>query len=388
KRKKFTFYDGPPFATGLPHYGHIVASTIKDIIPRYMTQNGFYVERRFGWDTHGLPIEFEIEKKLGIKTKNDVLKYGIGNYNEECRSIVLKFREEWRDTIRRLGRWVDFDNDYKTMDKSFMESVWWVFSELYNKKLIYRGVKVMPYSNGCTTPLSNFEATSNYKTVSDPSVVIKFKTDGGKFDNNILLVWTTTPWTLPSNLAICVNPKLKYYCLISHRDDCSYIIAKDCLTNYFKNKEEYTIKYELDGIELVGQTYNPLFNYFEGRYPNSFEIVSDSYVEATSGTGLVHIAPAFGKDDYRVCLEKNIISKDVSPPCPLNENGYFTEVVSDFKNMYIKDADKDIISYLKNNDNIFTSRKENHEYPFCWRSNTPLIYKTTPSWFVNVESIR
>ena len=197
---KFKFYDGPPFATGLPHYGHIVASTLKDIIPRYKAQNGYYVERVFGWDTHGLPIEYEIEKKLGIKTKQQVIDFGIANYNEECRKIVLKFRDEWRTTIERLGRWVDFDNDYKTMDTSFMQSVWWVFGELYKKNLIYRGVKVMPYSNGCTTPLSQSEASDNYKNVPDPSLTIQIKIDIPKLEDTYLLVWTTTPWTLVSNL--------------------------------------------------------------------------------------------------------------------------------------------------------------------------------------------
>ena len=198
KLKKFTFYDGPPFATGLPHYGHIVASTIKDIIPRYKTQTGHYVPRVFGWDTHGLPIEFEIEKDLGIKTKQEVLDMGIANYNEECRKIVMRYSNEWKKTIDRLGRWVDFENGYKTMDLPFMESVWWVFKQLFEKGMVYHGVKVMPYSTACNTPLSNFESKSNYQNVSDPSITVKFRLIDDTSDvNRYLLVWTTTPWTLP-----------------------------------------------------------------------------------------------------------------------------------------------------------------------------------------------
>ena len=381
---KFKFYDGPPFATGLPHYGHIVASTLKDIIPRYKAQNGYYVERVFGWDTHGLPIEYEIEKKLGIKTKQQVIDFGIANYNEECRKIVLKFRDEWRTTIERLGRWVDFDNDYKTMDTSFMQSVWWVFGELYKKNLIYRGVKVMPYSNGCTTPLSQSEASDNYKNVPDPSLTIQIKIDIPKLTDTYLLVWTTTPWTLVSNLALCVNPKLDY-CQIEFQEK-KYLIAKECISRNFK-VEEVKVLQKFNGKELLGIEYQPLYPYFEEKY-QGFRILNDTYVESGSGTGIVHIAPAFGKDDYRVCMENNIISKDNIPPCPLDPNGYFTDDVVDFKGKYIKDADKIIIKDLKSRGMVFSHKSENHEYPFCWRSNTPLIYKAVPSWFVRVEEFK
>jgi len=386
---KFKFYDGPPFATGLPHYGHIVASTIKDIIPRYKTQNGFYVERRFGWDTHGLPIEFEIDKALDIKTPQQVKEYGIDNYNNECRKIVLKYREEWRKTITRLGRWVDFDNDYKTMDKSFMESVWWVFSELYKKGLVYKGVKVMPYSTGCTTPLSNFEATSNYKNVSDPSLTIKFKVKNSLYPNTYILVWTTTPWTLVSNLAICVNPDLEYCFLHYKIDNTNYIIASECLETYFKTKTDFTITKMVKGSDIINMEYEPLFQYFYNDFKDTaFKIISDPYVESSSGTGLVHNAPAFGKDDYRVCSETGIITKDKLPPCPLDEMGNFTENISDYKNIYIKDADKLIIKDLKEKNLVFRNKQEMHEYPFCWRSNTPLINKTVSCWFIRVEEFK
>ena len=386
-KPKFIFYDGPPFATGLPHYGHIVASTLKDIIPRYKSQTGYHVERRFGWDTHGLPIEYEIEKMLGIKTKEQILELGIDKYNQHCRDIVLKYRSEWRQTIERLGRWVDFDNDYKTMDTSFMESVWWVFNQLYNKNLVYRGVKVMPYSTGCTTPLSNFEANSNYKTVSDPSVTVKFKITSELLPEYYLLVWTTTPWTLPSNLAVCLNPNLTYLAILSNRDNQYYIIASECLNNYFK--EGYTIINTYMGKELQGISYQPLFPYFEAQFKDTaFKIITDTYVASDSGTGLVHVAPAFGKDDYRVCQEQNIISKTTPPPCPLDANGRFTQSVTDYQGQYIKDADTNIMDDLQLRNLIFRIRKEKHEYPYCWRSETPLIYRTIPSWFINVESIK
>jgi len=389
-KPKYVFYDGPPFATGLPHYGHIVASTIKDIIGRYKTQTGYYVERVFGWDTHGLPIEFEIEKRLKIKTKEEILNFGIENYNNECRKIVLKFRDEWRETINRLGRWVDFDNDYKTMDISFMESVWWVFKELFNKDLVYRGVKVMPYSNSCTTPLSNFEATSNYKDTVDPSITVKFKIIDIDFPETYFLVWTTTPWTLPSNLAICVNPNFTYYIVESSRDKNNYVIAKDCLQNYFKKREDYKIVKSISGKDLKDKQYEPMFDYFYNKFKHvAFKIITDNYVESNNGTGLVHIAPAFGKDDFRISLENNIIDKvDKLPPCPLDDNGRFLDIITNFKGLYIKDADSLIIDNLIERGLIFTKRREKHSYPFCWRSNTPLINKTIPCWFIQVEKIK
>lgn len=384
---KFIFYDGPPFATGLPHYGHIVASTLKDIIPRYKSQNGYHVERVFGWDTHGLPIEYEIEKLLGIKTKQEVLDYGIENYNEECRKIVLKFRSEWRETIERLGRWVDFDNDYKTMDTSFMESVWWVLSELFKKNLVYRGVKVMPYSNGCTTTLSHSEATSNYKNVSDPSLTIKIKVNlEDETTNTYLLVWTTTPWTLVSNLGLCVNPELEYNLILSKKENEYYVLAKECIPKYFK-VDSYQLIKSFSGKELLGIKYQPIYPYFEKEY-DAFRVLNDNYVKSNSGTGIVHIAPAFGDDDYRVCFENKIISKEKIPPCPLDANGHFINKIEQFEGIYIKDADKLILKDLKERKIIFKYNSENHEYPFCWRSNTPLIYKSVPSWFIKVEEFK
>lgn len=387
----YIFYDGPPFATGLPHYGHILASTIKDIIPRYKTQNGFYVERRWGTDCHGLPIEYEIEKILGIKTKQDVLKYGIDNYNEECRKIVFRYKKEWESTINRLGRWVDFQNDYKTLDNNFMESVWNVFSKLFKKNLVYKGCKIMPYSTGCNTPLSNFEANSNYQKILDSSLVVKFKIRNSFIISNkiseeesiYLLVWTTTPWTLPTNLALCINEKLEYN-LIKFKDEY-YILNTEAFSRYFK-AGEYQIITKIDNSVMRKIEYIPLFNYY--NYENSFKIYCDDYVSSSSGTGIVHLSPAFGEDDNRICKKYNIISSKILPPCPLDENGVFTSDIPDYKGIYIKDADKKIVSDLKEKGLVFKFSKEMHDYPFCWRSDTPLIYKSISCWFVEVTKLK
>nr|WCZ58604.1 isoleucyl-tRNA synthetase [Andalucia godoyi] len=395
-RKPYTFYDGPPFATGLPHYGHILAGTIKDIVTRYAHQTGHYVERRFGWDCHGLPIEFEIEQQLGIKTKDDVLKFGIENYNRECRSIVMRFSSEWRKTVTRMGRWIDFDNDYKTMNTPYMESVWWVFRQLFDKGLVYRGFKVMPYSVGCTTPLSNFEANMNYKDVSDPAVVVSFPVVGHA-QKAALVAWTTTPWTLPSNLALCVNPEMDY---VTVRDEATknvYIIMEARLTELFpppkKEKDaaatKYTILEKHKGSQLVGLRYEPLFNYFGARYGSrAFRVVADSYVTAESGTGIVHQAPTYGEDDFRVCLANGVVLAGEALPDPVNESGFFIEPATDFKGMFMKDADKAIQAHLKANGRLVSAGSIVHSYPFCWRSEAPLIYRAVPSFFVAVEKIK
>uniref|UniRef100_A0A665UDA6 Isoleucine--tRNA ligase, cytoplasmic n=1 Tax=Echeneis naucrates TaxID=173247 RepID=A0A665UDA6_ECHNA len=316
-RPRYTFYDGPPFATGLPHYGHILAGTIKDIVTRFAHQSGFHVDRRFGWDCHGLPVT----------------------------------------SVRRMGRWIDFKNDYKTLYPWFMETVWWVFKQLYDKGLVYRGVKVMPYSTACNTPLSNFESNQNYKDVQDPSVIVTFPLVD---DQNVALIaWTTTPWTLPSNLALCVNPELLYVKVKGKR---------------------------FPGKMLNGKKYKPLFNYFiKCGEKGAFQVVMDNYVKEEEGTGVVHQAPYFGADDYRVCTEYNIIQRDQAPICPVDASGCFTSEVTDFAGQYVKDADKNIIKWLKENGRLVNASSYKHNYPFCWRSDTPLIYKAVPSWFVRVE---
>jgi isoleucyl-tRNA synthetase len=347
---------------------------------------------------HGLPIEYEIEKELGIKTKQQILDYGIDKYNDKCRGIVMKYEREWKSTIETLGRWVDYDNNWKTMDPSYMESVWWVFAQLYQKNRIYQGFKVMPYSIGCHTPLSNFEAQSNYKDVSDYSLTVKFPLTeasvstlhqqglDAKITKLAILVWTTTPWTLPSNLAICVSPKLDYCVILSKGELSEYLLmAKDCVAKYFSDPQTYEVVTTFQSTQLEGLTYTPLYNYYEEKYPHAFVIISDPYVGGDKGTGCVHQAPAYGEDDYRTCLKFGLVKKGEQPPDALDDDGCFTAVAKDYQGIQIKTAEVQIVKDLKVRGLVFKSCKEVHSYPHCWRSDLPLIYRAVPSWFVRVE---
>jgi isoleucyl-tRNA synthetase len=359
-------------------------------VTRYAHQTGHYVERRFGWDCHGLPIEFEIEKELQIKTKEEVLKFGIKNYNAACRNIVMKYANEWEVIVTRLGRWIDFKNDYKTMNLSYMESVWWVFKQLFNKGLVYRGSRVMPYSTGCTTPLSNFESGQNYKDVNDPAVTVMFPLDE---DPNVkLIAWTTTPWTLPSNLSLCVNADMDYVKIKDKATGNIYVLMEARLEQLYtkKQKDKYEVLERFKGSALVGKTYQPLFDYFAHyKKDGAFRVVADPYVTAESGTGVVHQAPGFGDDDYRVCLANGIITQKSDIPCPIDANGRFTSQVKDYQGVYVKDADDLIIKDIKEKMGKLVKKETIvHSYPFCWRSETPLIYRTVPSWFVSVTSIK
>ncbi|XP_037070614.1 isoleucine--tRNA ligase, cytoplasmic-like [Pollicipes pollicipes] len=383
-RPRFSFYDGPPFATGLPHYGHILAGTIKDIVTRHAHQSGFHVERRFGWDCHGLPVEYEIDKTLGIRGPDDVAKMGIDRYNAECRKIVMRYSHEWETGVGRMGRWIDFRNDYKTLYPWFMESIWWVFKELYSKGLVYRGFKVMPFSTGCNTPLSNFESGQNYKDVVDPAVIVSFPLDDEP--DVSMVAWTTTPWTLPSNLALCVNPNITYVQVQEKESGKKYIMMEARLMSLFKSEEEYTVLKKMKGAELKGRAYKPLFPYFaKMKSSGAFRVLTDGYVTEESGTGVVHQAPFFGEDDYRVCLAAGVITKGMDMVCPVDASGKFTDQVSHFKGQYVKDADKPIMKHLKEAGRLVNASTCKHSYPFCWRSDTPLIYKAVPSWFVRVE---
>jgi len=378
----FSFYDGPPFATGLPHYGHILAATIKDVIPRYKTMKGFHVPRRFGWDCHGLPVENEIEKTKALSGAKAIEAFGIAQFNEECRSIVLRYTAEWKETVDRMGRWVSFDDTYRTMDPSFMESVWWVFGQLYGKSLIYEGFKVMPFSTRLGTPLSNFEANLNYKDVDDPSLTVAFAFEEDPAVK--LLVWTTTPWTLPSNLAILVKKELSYAKIKVVETGALYILAKGCVGKYFPDPEKFEIVEEFPGSALEGKSYIPLFPYFaERKKTGAFRIINEDSLSGEDGTGLVHTAPAFGEVDFFACLRESI-----DPVCPVDQNGRFTNEVPDFAGLYVKDADKEIIKRLKKEDKVFLHTQIRHRYPFCWRSDTPLIYKTVRTWFVAVEKFK
>lgn len=397
--EEYTFYDGPPFATGLPHYGHILAGTIKDVVTRYAAMTGKTVERRAGWDCHGLPVEYEIDQMLNITHRDQVLEMGIDKYNETCRSIVTRYTGEWESTVTRLGRWIDFENDYKTMDPSFMESVWWVFKELFQKNLVYQGFKVMPFSTTCGTPLSNFEAGLNYKDVNDPAIVVNFPL---LEDESVsLLAWTTTPWTLPSNIALCVHEKFEYVKLLDKASGNTYIIAKSRIAQLYPKMNSkkwkpkmaadlYEIKETFLGKELVGKKYKPLFDYFkeDDNAAEYWRVLSDNYVTDDAGTGIVHQAPAFGEDDYRVCMAHGVIQKGGDLPCPVDSNGMFTDEVPPVKGLHVKKADETLIALLKGDGRLVQKDTLHHSYPFCWRSDTPLIYKAVPSWFIRVEEIR
>ncbi len=381
KKRSFVFYDGPPFATGLPHHGHLLAGTIKDIIPRYWTMKGFYVERRFGWDCHGLPIEHEIDKKLGMSAEEAVKTLGVSGYNNECRSIVDRYVYEWKKTTQRMGRWVDFENDYKTMDTTFMESVWWAFKELWKKNLIYQGTRVVPFSTSLGTSLSNFEANLNYQEVQDPAVTALFKL---KDEETFAAVWTTTPWSFLGNLGLCVGASIDYVKVRDHGIGKNIIVAKERLKTYSKNRNLEIVE-EFKGELLKGKKYEPLFNFFSQEEKNgAFQILNDSYVRTDTGTGIVSIAPAFGEDDNRVMKEADISSL----VCPIDDAGKFTDEVPSYKGIYVKDADKRIIHDLKMSSKLYDHSTILHSYPFCYRSDTPLIYRAVPSWYVRVEQFK
>lgn len=380
--KCFSFYDGPPFATGLPHYGHLLAGTIKDVVPRYKTMKGFYVPRRFGWDCHGLPIENEIEKNFGLKGAVAIENFGIAKFNEQCRQIVLRYTEQWEKTVNRMGRWVDFSQTWKTMDLPFMESVWWVFKQLFDKGLVYEGFKVMPFSAKLGTPLSNFEAGENYKDVDDPSIIVALSLQDEP--NTALLIWTTTPWTLISNLAATVGETIDYVKIQDLSDNKYYVLAQAALPRVYKDSEKYRIVGQFKGKDLVGKKYQPLFSYFAHlEKAGAFRVISDDFVTLDDGTGIVHTAPAFGETDFYAGQKAGI-----PLVCPVDNNGQFTDEIPEYVGLFVKDADKAIIRRLKEQGKIIQHGTIHHRYPFCWRSDTPLIYKTINTWFVAVEKIK
>lgn len=380
-RKPFSFYDGPPFATGLPHYGHLLAGTIKDIVPRYWTMRGHHVPRRFGWDCHGLPVEYEIDKSLKITSRKDVFAMGVDRYNEACRSIVLRYTEEWKKTVRRMGRWVDMDHPYHTMDPAFMQSVWWVFGELWKKDLVYEGYKVVPYSTGCSTPLSNFEAGLNYKDVQDPALTVAFRL---KEEDAHLLAWTTTPWTLPSNLALAVHRDHRYARVKEKSTGRTYYLAAELVPSVFKDPEEISTEGEVKGSHFLGLAYEPLFPYFSHlAKEGAFKVIHSDHVTLDAGTGIVHMAPAFGEDDFFACQKNGVPIVN-----PVDDDGMFTQDVPDFAGKRVKEADPAIIKMLKSRGSLLRHDTITHSYPFCWRSDTPLIYRAVSTWFVRVEKIK
>ncbi|MDD3679079.1 MAG: isoleucine--tRNA ligase [Patescibacteria group bacterium] len=407
KNNQFSFYDGPPYATNTPHFGNILAGLIKDVIPRYKTMQGYRVERVWGWDTHGLPIENIVEKKLGFKSRDEIYDYGVDKFNEKCRSQVFEYVESWRDIIDRTGRWADMDNPYITMDKNYMESVWWVFSELWNKDLVYEGHKVMPYCPRCSTGLSSFEVGSGgYIDKTDKAVTIKFELEDEK--DTYFLAWTTTPWTLPGNLALTVGEGIDYLKIKSN--DNQYILAEERVKDYSKELGKYKIIEKIKGKELVGKSYKPIFDYYEksqkAQIPKqvrddsmsvqdegvadrendnkkSFIVISGDFVTTEDGTGIVHTAPAFGEDDSIVGQKFGI---DFF--MPVDELGKFTGEVPEYKGMSVIDSktNSKIIEDL--GEKVVKVDDYTHPYPHCWRCESPLIFRAIDSWFVSIDKIR
>jgi isoleucyl-tRNA synthetase len=390
----FVFYDGPPFATGLPHFGHFVPSTIKDIIPRYQTMKGRRVERRFGWDCHGLPVETLIEKELGLNSKTDIERYGVAAFNEACRAAVLRYVKEWRQVITRLGRWVDFDNDYKTMDGDYMETIWQVVKALWEKGLIYEGHYILPYCPRCATVLSNHELNlGGFKDVHDPAITARFKVKENQRSgpsvapprlppNAWLLAWTTTPWTLPSNLALTLGPDIDY--ALVRDGEAHYILAEARLPAYYRSEGEYQRVGTYKGAELLGLEYEPLFPYFAwAAEQNAFRTYPGDFVSTEDGTGIVHTAPGFGEDDQRA-----LAGTGVPTICPVDAECRFTAEVGDYQGLFVKDADKAIMERLKAEGKLVKREQILHAYPHCWRCGSPLIYRAVSSWFVDVQKIK
>lgn len=411
--KDYIFYDGPPFANGMPHYGHLLTGYIKDLFARYHTMKGEKVERRFGWDCHGLPAEMGSEKELNISGRKAIIDYSIEKFNDHCRKSVLKFTHIWEEYIHRQGRWVDFENDYKTMDSSYMESVLWAFKQLYDKGLVYKSQRVMPYSWACETPVSDFETRmdNSYRQKESKSVIVKVKfvsdtlVDGDKseglgsedlgsgnlgsgnvhFENLHFLIWTTTPWTLPSNLACAVGADIEYVVIKSKSSTDGkiqhLIVAKELAANFTDLIGEEVV-HQLKGSALEGLKYNPIFDYF-ADHKNAFKILNGDFVTTEDGTGIVHIAPGFGEDDQALCAKHNI-----ELVCPVDSAGKFESSVTDYEGMQVFEANDLIIKALKQKGLWLKTQQYLHNYPHCWRTDTPLIYKAVPSWYLKVTAFK
>ena len=380
---EYIFYDGPPFANGLPHYGHLATGFVKDLIPRYHTMRGRRVERQFGWDCHGLPAELTSEKELGISGRNAIINYGIEQFNDHCQKSVLRFTDEWRQYITQQGRWVDFQNPYKTMDLSFMESVLWAFKQLYDRGLIYQGYRVVPYSWAMQTPLSNFETRidDSYRERQDPALTVKFDLTPREDDPGpiSILAWTTTPWTLPSNLALAVSTQFDYALLEKNGE---YIILADAARARYPELEPWRKVKTLKGSELVQRSYRPLFPYFADAKP-AFIILDADFVELDEGTGIIHIAPGFGEEDLALGQAHGL-----PLITPVDEQGKFTARVKNYAGLNVIEANKPIIRDLKQQHRIIRHETYLHNYPHCWRTDTPLIYKAINAWYVKVSSFR
>jgi isoleucyl-tRNA synthetase len=375
----FTFYEGPPTANGKPGIHHVMARTVKDMFCRYKTLKGFRVERKAGWDTHGLPVEIEVEKELGLEGRSQVEEYGIEKYNAKCRESVLKYKGLWDELTTRMGYWVDQDNPYVTFENNYIESVWWAFNKLFEKGLVYKGYKIQWYSPGSGTVLSSHEVSLGYKETQDPSIYVKFKVDGE--ENTYFLAWTTTPWTIVSNMALAVNPKLDYV-KVGHFDE-TFIMAKNCLEDVLG--EDYIIQEEFKGADLIGKTYEPVFDFAfkEIEKSEAWRVIPADYVTIEDGTGVVHTAPAFGADDFDTCQKASIPMFN-----PIDRDGKFTKLAPDFEGQWFKEADKEISRAIKEKNLMYKHETMVHNYPFDWRKGTPLMSYPVESWFIKTTSVK
>jgi isoleucyl-tRNA synthetase len=391
---EFVFYDGPPFANGLPHHGHLLTGYVKDVVPRYQTMRGHRVNRRFGWDCHGLPAEMETERELGVSGRAAITDFGIERFNAKCRDSVLRYTAEWRSTVTRQARWVDFDDDYKTMDLPYMESVMWAFKQLWDRGLVYQAFRVMPYSWGAETPLSNFEIRLDDATRprQDPAITVWFELDDTDEPADArsaagplrLLAWTTTPWTLPSNLAVAVGEEISYTVVQSAALGAGrYILASDCLEQYAADLEPFTVVGTMSGAELAGRRYSPMFEFFADR-TEAFRVLAGDFVDTTEGTGVVHLAPGFGEEDQVLCEASGI---EIGDAVPVDDRGCFTQPVTPWAGLNVFEANPQIIAELKRRDRVLRHDSYEHNYPHCWRTDTPIIYKAISSWYVKVTEI-
>ncbi len=380
---EYVFYDGPPFANGLPHYGHILTGFVKDVVPRYQTMRGRRVERRFGWDCHGLPVEMEVEKELEVSGRRAITEFGIEAFNDTCRTSVLRYTGEWERYVTRMARWVDFSNDYKTMDLPYMESVMWAFKQLWDKGLLYEAERVMPYSWGAETPLSNFEIRLDDATRprQDPALTVSFALHpvAGDPGPMRILAWTTTPWTLPSNLALAVGPDIEYAVL--EEEGVHFVLAAAAVEKYADQLEGTTQVATLRGTDLVDRTYEPMFDFFADT-PGAFRVLGADFVDTGDGTGVVHLAPGFGEDDQRVCEEAGI-----PIVMPVDDQGRFSTDVPEWAGENVFEANPRIIARLKELGKVIRHDSYEHNYPHCWRTDTPIIYRAIPSWYVRVTDL-
>lgn len=376
---KYVFFDGPPFANGLPHYGHILANALKDAVTRYWTMKGFYVPRTNGWDCHGLPVEYEIEKELEISGRKDIEKFGIENFNEKCRESVFKYTNEWEKLLERIGRWLDHEETYATLQNDYMESIWWVFKQIWDKDMVYQGHKSMHICPRCETPLSNFEVTQGYKDVTDLSVTAKFelKDEPGTY----ILAWTTTPWTLPGNVALALGADIEYVKV--QIDDEKYILAKDLVEKVMGDREYKELE-SVNAKDQEGKSYKPLFPFYEGKLENkAYVILLADFVSTEDGTGVVHIAPAFGEDDLNAGQKHGLeVLQHV------NGDGTFKDEVEPWAGKFVKSMDQNIANWLDEKGLLFEKENYRHSYPHCWRCDTPLLNYTTKAWFIRVTDIK